>query len=401
MNHIGFCLLLSCALIPLHRPSLSASDWPQWRGPNHDGVACSPHWFSRWPQDPKPAWSVRVGTGFSSMAVVDGRVFTMGNQDDVDTVYCIDAKTGQVIWSHSYPCPLDPLYYEGGPGATPTVHQGQVFTFSKKGLLLALAADDGKLLWARDLQKELALDLPEWSFAGSPLVHGERIIVNAGRAGTAVDKATGEIIWSSEPTRSGYATPVPFQFQGEPAVAIFSAKSLIAVEPTTGRVLWEYPWESPRDINAADPIISGDRIFIASESGSALLQTQEKGVSPLWQHRTLMRNYFNPSVLIDGFLFGIDGTTHRPTALTCLNLETGEVQWSEPGFGSGALMAADGKLIILDRGELIVVRALPDRFSPLARAQVLGGKCWTVPVLADGGIYCRNAAGLLIRVALD
>jgi outer membrane protein assembly factor BamB len=400
MNRAGLCLLLSFFLID--RTTLSAADWPQWRGPNQDGVSRDQSgWFDGWPADPQPAWSRQVGVGFSSMAVADGRVYTMGNQDDVDTVYCLDAQSGRVIWSHSYPCPLQPLYYEGGPSATPTVHNGRVFTFSKKGHLFAFDAKDGKVLWSRDLREELKLDLPEWSFAGSPLVHDELVILNAGSAGTAVHTETGDIVWTSNRTRSGYATPVAFTFQGRPAVAIFSAKSLVAVEPESGQVLWEHPWESPRDINAADPIIAGDKIFLSSESGSALLQMQTTGVTVVWQHRNLMRNYFNPSVLIDGYLYGIDGTTHRPTALTCLDFNTGQVQWSQPGFGSGALMAADGKLIVLDRGELIIVKAVSDTFTPLARAQVLGGKCWTVPVLAGDGIYCRNATGRLIRVSLE
>jgi outer membrane protein assembly factor BamB len=400
MKRLLSCWLLLLLLVETNQAP--ASEWPQWRGSNQDGISSSDSgWFAGWPANPEPEWSAEVGIGFSSVAVAQGRVFTMGNKRDVDTVYCLDAETGRVIWSHSYPCALDARYYEGGPSATPTVHEGKVFTFSKKGHLFALEAEKGKVLWTRDLRKELNLDLPEWSFAGSPLVHGELVILNAGSAGTAVHKDTGEIVWTSGRTRSGYATPVAFEFNGNLAVAIFSAKSLVAVEPKTGRVLWEHPWESPRDINASDPIIFGDRIFISSESGSALLQMRGEGVTVVWQHRNIMRNYFNPSVLIDGYLYGIDGTTHRPTALTCLDFNSGEVQWSEPGFGSGALMAADGKLILLDKGELIVVRAVHDRFTMLARAQVMGGKCWTVPVLAGGGIYCRNAIGRLIRVPLD
>jgi outer membrane protein assembly factor BamB len=392
------CLLI---LLATSLSSLEALDWPQWRGVHQDGISRDANWFAGWPAHPKPAWSAQIGVGFSSVAVVQGRVFTIGNKDDVDVVSCLDAETGRLIWAHSYPCPLEPRFYEGGPSSTPTVHDGRVYTFSKKGHLFALAADDGNVLWFRNLGEELQLELPEWGLAGSPLVHDELIILNAGGAGTAVHKDTGEIVWTSSPARSGYATPVRFEFQGRPAVAIFSAKALVAVNPTTGQLLWEHPWESPRDINAADPIISGDKIFISSESGSALLRMREDGVTVVWNHRDIMRNYFNPAVLIDGHLYGIDGTTHRPTTLTCLDLHTGEVRWSQPNFGSGALMAAGEQLIILDRGELIIVEASPHRFTSLARAQVLGGKCWTVPVLAGGGIYGRNAAGNLVRIALQ
>jgi outer membrane protein assembly factor BamB len=121
----------------------------------------------------------------------------------------------------------------------------------------------------------------------------------------------------------------------------------------------------------------------------------------VWDHTNLMRNYFNPAVLSGGHLYAIDGTTHRPTTLTCLEWATGRVRWSEPGFGSGGLIAADGRLIVFDKGQLSLVRAAPDSFQLLARAQVLGGKCWTAPVLSHGRIYVRNAAGDLACVAAD
>jgi outer membrane protein assembly factor BamB len=396
-GRIALCVFLMVANLCLAR----ASDWPQWRGPNHNGISEEKNWFSPWPDSgPAQAWSVQVGTGFSTVAVQDGRVFTMGNRNDVDTVFCLDAETGEEIWSHSYPCNLQPRFYEGGPSATPTVHGDRVYTFSKKGHIHAFKAASGEVLWSRNLREDLDLELPEWSFAGSPLIHEKLLILNAGSAGTALHKDTGEIVWTSGKTRSGYATPVPFQLNGKPAVAIFSATALVAVRPASGEVFWEYPWKSPRDINAADPIIFEDKVFISSESGSALLQMNEEEAILLWRHADLMRNYFNPAVLIDGYLYAIDGTTHRPTSLTCINFDTGEVQWSQPGFGSGALMAADNKLIIFDKGELTIVEAGPEQFTLLARSQIMGGKCWTVPVLADGRIYCRNATGLLVCVAV-
>jgi hypothetical protein len=120
----------------------------------------------------------------------------------------------------------------------------------------------------------------------------------------------------------------------------------------------------------------------------------------IWNKPNLMRNYFNPSVLLGDFLYGIDGTTHRPTALACVDFKTGGLKWSQPNFGSGALIAADGKLIILDKGELIIANATPEKYQERARAQVLGGKCWTAPVLANGRLYCRNAAGDLVCLQL-
>jgi outer membrane protein assembly factor BamB len=376
------------------------NDWPQWRGPDHDGISSERNWFKPWPADgPTRLWKANVGLGFSSVSVSTGRVFTMGNTTtNVDTVFCLDAASGRVLWTNSYPCALDPRYYEGGPGATPSVDTDRVFTFSKKGHVLCIDAASGKTIWSRNIADELSLKLPEWSFAGSALVEGDVVILNAGRGGTALDKKTGRIVWNSSPEPGGYATPVPFEMNGQRALAIFSAKALVAVNPRTGQKLWEFPWETGRDVNAADPIVRGDKIFISSATGSALLQVRSNQVTAVWNKPNFMRNYFNPSVLLGDSLYGIDGTTHRPTALACVDFNTGEKKWSQPNFGSGALMAADNKLIILDKGELIIAAATPSKYTERSRAQVVGGKCWTVPVLANGRIYCRNAAGDLVCV---
>lgn len=375
----------------------SAADWPRYRGPKLDGISQETNWFKPWPKEgPAILWRASVGIGFATVSVSKGRLYTLGNSNDVDTVFCLDAATGRERWRHSYPCALDARYYEGGPSATPTVEGEAVYTLSKKGHLFRLDAATGRSVWARNLTNELDLKLPEWSLAGSPLVEGDLLILNAGGSGAAVDKHTGRTVWSSGPGPGGYATPVPFEHQGRRAIAIFSANALIAVEPRTGREWWRHPWASGRDVNAADPIYSDGKMFISSSSGCALLQLRDGPPTVVWTHTNLMRNYFNPAVLLDGHLYGIDGTTHRPTTLTCLDWATGQRRWSEPGFGSGGLMAADGRLIVFDQGQLSLVRAVPDAFHLLARAQVLGGKCWTAPVLAHGKIYGRNAKGDLI-----
>jgi outer membrane protein assembly factor BamB len=394
----GFFLpgLLLCLLAL----SVPAADWPRWRGPDLNGVSAETNWFRPWPQTGPPIlWRARVGIGFAGVSVSQGCLYTLGNSNDVDTVFCLHATSGREQWRHSYPCALDPRNYEGGPGATPTADGEAVYTLSKKGHLFRLGASTGRTVWSRNLTNEMDFKLPEWSLAGSPLVEGDLLILNVGAAGAAVDKHTGRTVWTSGPGPGGYATPVPFEYQGRRAIAIFSAKALVAVEPRTGREWWRHPWGSSRDVNAADPLIAGDKLFISSSTGCALLQLRDGPPTVLWSHTDLMRNYFNPAVLLDGHLYGIDGTTHRPTTLTCLDWTSGQPRWSEPGFGSGGLMAADGRLIIFDKGQLSVVRAAPGAFQLLAQAQVLGGKCWTAPVLSHGRIYVRNAAGDLVCVA--
>jgi outer membrane protein assembly factor BamB len=152
------------------------------------------------------------------------------------------------------------------------------------------------------------------------------------------------------------------------------------------------------DINAADPILIGDKLFISTfDRGCALLQLTPGEPKSVWENKN-MANHFNSCVYLNGHFYGIDGNTDQPDKdLRCLDGRTGEVKWKHKGFGLGSLLAADGKLIVLgERGELVVAEASPDAFKPLARAQVLGGKCWTTPVLANGRLYCRNAQGDLV-----
>lgn len=374
-------------------------DWPNWRGPHHDGRSTETGWRETWPASGvRQLWKASVGTGFSSVAVAKGRVYTLGNRSDTDTVYCFDAESGREVWKHSYPCPIDAKYYEGGPGSTPSVEGDRVYTLSKRGHLFCFRAGDGKVVWQKNLMEELGVKKPEWGFAGSPLVENNLLLLNLGEAGTAVDKATGNVVWHSGTNAAGYATPVLFQAGGDRCAAIFSGKALIAVRVSDGRELWRYPWETKWDINAADPILVGDKIFVSTfDRGCALLKLSAAGPKPIWENKG-MANHFNSCVFLNGGFFGVHGNTDQAEKdFRCLDVATGEVKWKFVGLGLGSVMAADKKLIVLsEKGELLVAPATTDAFKPTARAQVLGGKCWTVPVLSNGRIYCRNARGDLV-----
>ncbi len=381
-------------------------DWPRWRGPDLNGISPESDWSTDWPAaGPKQLWNATVGVGFASITIADGRAFTTGNQADQDTIYAFDAATGQALWKHSYPCPLDPHYYDGGTSATPTVDGARVYSLGRKGDLFCLDAATGKVLWSKNLNDALGLkgssQTPEWGYAGSPLVQGDRLILNVGTAGLALEKSNGEIAWSTGKTRPGYASPVPFSLAGKPALAILGANALHAVDPSSGAVLWSYGWKTSYDVNAADPIVSGDRIFISSGygHGATVLQVNAAGATRIWENKDL-RNQLNSSVLIGGQLYGMDGDHgNKSSSLRCVEFATGTVKWTEKSIQPGGLMAANGKLVILsDGGELVVAEASPAGFKALARAQVLGGKCWTTPVLSHGRIYARNAKGNVVCV---
>lgn len=382
----------------------ASSEWFRYRGPNLDGISTDTNWNPVFPSDgPRQLWRQNVGTGFSSMSVANGRVYTMGHKDDEDSVYCFDLDTGEQIWRHAYPAELDPKYYEGGPSATPTVDGNAVYTLSKVGDLFCLNAATGEVIWSKNLSQELGAEIPTWGYASSVLIVGDRAFVNVGTFGTALNKANGEVIWTTGKDASGYATPVPFNMNGEPALAVFAAHYITGIKQSDGSMLWRHPWKTSYDVNAADPIVSGNTVFISSGygTGCALIEFGEGTAREVWRN-TEMRNQVNSCVLIDGHIYGIDGQVEeRRPMLKCLDHKTGEVKWSEQVLGTGALIASAGKLIVISgRGELIIAEARPDQFEAISRAQVIGGKIWSAPVLSSGRLLVRNAQGAVVCLDL-
>jgi outer membrane protein assembly factor BamB len=328
------------------------------------------------------------------VTVAEGRLFTMGNDNNQDTIFCLDARTGEMLWTHTYREKRAPKFYEGGPSATPTVDGPQVFTFSKSGVVHCLDVESGEVVWTVDLADALELKPPMWGFAGSPLVRDDLLILNAGSAGVALKKATGELAWRSGQGPPGYSTPLPVEHGGRPMILMMSKESLVAVQPEDGDLLWEAPWKTKSDVNAADPlVVDANRYFITSgyNHGCSLVQVQGDVPRTEWENRN-MRSQFNSPVLWQGHVYGVDDKR-----LVCLDVSTGELMWAEAAIGRASLLIADGKLILLnERGELHVAEPSPDGFRVLSRAQVLGGKCWSAPVLAHGLIYCRNSKGDLV-----
>jgi len=386
-------ILAVAAVALLTQSSVGAGgvDWYRWRGPDLNGISKETGWNAQWPAEgPKQLWKASVGTGFSSFSVSDGRVYTMGNANNTDSAFCLDARTGKVLWQHSYPCPLDPKNFEGGPCATPTVADGRVYTFSRKGDLFCLDTAKGSVLWSKNLNRELGLEIPTWGCASSVLVEGNLVVVNMGSAGVALDWKSGKVVWVSDKSPGAYATPVPLTIGGDRCLAILSRQSLVAVKAAGGQAVWSYPWKTEYDVNSADPVVGGDQVFISGgyNHGGAVLKLSGQAPEKVWENKN-MRNHFNTCVLWQGYLYGPDDS-----GLRCLAFDTGDLRWTYGALGKGSLMIADGKLVALsEKGELIIAEPAAAEFKPISRAKVLTGKCWTMPVLSNGHIYCRNAVG--------
>jgi outer membrane protein assembly factor BamB len=373
-------------------------DWPHWRGPHDDGISRETLWQAEhWPSGGLPKlWSKSIGIGFSSISVAGGRALTMGHAGGLDTVWCFDAATGAELWKYSYPAKLVDNLHEGGPATTPTVDGDRVYTISKEGLMLCLDARGGEVVWSREFQRQFGVKMPDWGFSCSPLIAGELVIVDAGCA-AAFDKRTGDLRWHTAIFRPGYGSPVAFQHGGERCVAILNNDFLLVLRAADGAEIDRFPWTTDYATSSTTPIVDGDTLFISTgyNKGCALLKLVGGGLDLVYQNKK-MRNHMNNCVLFEGSLYGFDGNSHnaRLVNLACMDYATGAVKWTHNGLGCGSLMLAGDKLLVLsDEGELLTALASPEGFRPLARAQVLEGKCWTVPVLSHGRIYCRDAAG--------
>jgi outer membrane protein assembly factor BamB len=331
-----------------------------------------------------------VGVGYSSFSVIGGKVYTLGNADEKDTVFCLDAATGNDVWKHSYPCgEVD----HPGTRATPTIDGGRVYTLSQEGHLFCLDAATGKVVWQVQVTKQFGVKKPQWGFACSPLVLGDALILDVGTI-AALKKDTGDVLWKSERNPPAYGSPFAFKVGQATLIASFNASGPIVVSAADGKCLGKAEWKTSYDVNAATPIAVGNTFFISSgyDRGAAVFEVADGGLKKVWENKN-MRNHANNCVLAGGFLYGFDGQVDQG-ALTCIEYKTGDKKWAEKSVKAGALMLADGKLLCMSsKGELIAAAASPDGYKELGRTKVLGDTCWTTPILSGGRIFCRNHDG--------
>jgi len=378
-------------------PWTFAADWPAWRGPHRNGISEERLARPPWPAGgPRVVWKTNVGTGCATVSIASGRLYAAGNRRDTDIIWCLDAATGKELWRHEYPEPLAAGLYEGGVNSTPTVDGDRVFALSKSGKLFCLRADTGAVVWSKNLHTDFGVQTPKWDgqegwgHAGSALVHGDKLLLN----GLALSKTTGTLLWKADEP-AAYSSPI-IAFTN--VVLSFHADGLSLRDVATGKLLAHHPWKTRYNVNAATPIVDGDKIFISSgyNRGGTLLQYADGRLTVLWENKN-MRNQLATSILWQGHLYGFNEDT-----LTCLELSTGQPQWAVGRFlGKGSLMMADGHLIILgDKGDLVIVEATPAAYKEVARAKVLEGHCWSMPVLANGRLYCKNIPGDLVCLAV-
>jgi outer membrane protein assembly factor BamB len=376
-------------------------DWPQFLGPSRNGVYSGPAPGFGWAKSgPAKVWKIDVGQGFSAPVVVRSRVILFHRLENRAIVDSLDALTGKRMWSAEYPTLYrDDFGFDEGPRGTPAVAGDRIYTFGAEGVLQALDFATGKRVWSIDFKQKFGADKGFFGAACSPLVEGDRVLMNVGGpngAGVAAfDAATGKVLWSATNDEAGYSAPVAASIDGVRHALFFTRNALVDIDPATGKVRFTFPWRSRShaSANAAAPIVAGNLVFLSASygTGATVVQIEGSKVKQIWASDDALSNHYATSVYRDGYLYGYHGRQEYGQSLRAIELKTGKVQWNIDGFGAGTVtLAGDRLLLVRENGELVVAPASPKEFKPLARAQLLPGVVRAYPALADGKLFVRN-----------
>lgn len=398
----GIILVLACVCAVTPTPAAEpASDWPQFLGPYRDGALPNASLPDTWPASGPPVvWQRKVGQGFAGPVVSGGKLVLFHRVGDRETVECLDAATGNPLWSADYPTAYrDDFGFDEGPRATPTVAGGRVYTFGAEGVLSCWDLADGRNMWRVDTKAQFAAGKGYFGLACSPLVEGDAVIVNLGGGNgagvVAFDRSTGKLLWKATDDEASYSSPVAATVNGRRYAFVFTRAGLVALDPPTGKVYWQFPWRSTMNasVNATTPLVIGDRVFLSAsyETGAVVLQVKETGPEKVWSNDESLSCHYATPVHHDGFLYGYHGRQEQGPSLRCVELSSGKVRWSADDFGAGSVLLAGDKLLLLtEKGQLILAPATPDGFKPTARAQILGFDTRAYPALAGGRLYARG-----------
>ncbi len=324
-----------------------AGDWPQFLGKTRDGVYADQDVAMKWPTEgPKIVWKKDIGQGFAGPVVAEGRLVVFHRVDDKERIDCLDAKSGKNIWSADYPTAYqDDFGFDEGPRATPAIARGRVYTHGAEGDLHCWDLQNGKQLWAVDTKKQF--DSPKGYFgrACSPLVEGNAVILNIGSKGAGIvafESESGKVMWKATDDAASYSSPTAATIHGKRYVLVLTRAGLVALDPPTGKVYFDYHFRSRMDasVNAATPLVIDDMIFLSASygTGAALLHFDEKGPEKVWAGDNILSNHYATSVYFNGYLYGFDGRQEHGPNLRCVDFKTGNVRWSEDNFGAGTVL---------------------------------------------------------------
>ncbi|HEX6863499.1 MAG TPA: PQQ-binding-like beta-propeller repeat protein [Thermoanaerobaculia bacterium] len=371
--------------------SASASaQWPQWGGPDRDFRSPATGLAETWPEaGPKRIWERALGAGYSSIVADGGRLFTLYRSGEEEVVVALDAETGTTVWEHK-----QRTTSSEPPNSTPIIAGDRLYALGFSGMLYALDKNSGKLAWSHDLVKEYGAKRPDYGFAASPLVHGGSLILPIGGAGYGVGAfslADGKLLWHAHDLEEVYASPLLIQVEGEAQVAVLATGKLVGLSPETGELLWSEPIEGEQNI--ATPVWCSDNLLcVTAGTGGCLGFRFSKADGKTKIERAWKNELQIPQTTVvraGDYLYGSTG--HDPFFVTAMHAKTGEVAWREPGFSLANLVAADGKILLLDvEGVLALGTAGPEAWKVNSKVNLLKPQAFTAPTVDGKSLYLRD-----------
>lgn len=391
----------ACAIALLLAAGPALADWPNFRGPDFTGAG-APGVLAGYSGTPAKAWETDAGIGVSAAVVVGDKLITMGNKDDHDVVVCLNAGTGEQVWQFKYPNKLTKRQFDGGTAPTPAVDGDMVYVLGESGQVYCLRLADGGEVWSTHAN-EFGGKLPRWHYSGSPIVVGDKVILNIGGNGNstlALNKATGDKVWGAGSQGASYGTPSAFEHKGRTFVAVAKQKSYVVLDAATGRQIASIPLSSSYDVNSGTPSFADGKLLITNGygNGKARLFDLDRGAQQVWENGDFAAKYCSP-VIYKGHLYGISG--ERGGAMTCIRLSDGKTVWQQGRYGNGTLTIVDGHIVaVSESGKLIIAKADPTGFNPTVEMSAVRGRVWVEPVVANGHVYVRNNKGQLAAFKL-
>ena len=371
------------------------ADWPGFRGPRRDGIVRGVQIVTDWSGSPPvQLWRRPIGPGWSSFAVRGDLCYTQEQRGEDELVACYKVSSGEPVWRHRDAVRFYESNGGAGPRATPTFSNGRLYTFGATGILNALNASNGAVIWSRNVASETNTKTPGWGFASSPLVIGNEVIVAADATLVAYDLATGHQRWVGPAHRGSYSSPHRTKIDGVDQILLLGGEGAISVAPSDGTVLWEHSW--PGGAITQPALMANGDVLINTISMSGGIGTRRLAISrgptgwtaeERWTSNGL-KPYFNDFVVHKGHAYGFDGNI-----LACINLEDGKRKWKGGRYGNGQLLVLpdqDLLLVLSEEGELALVGATPDQFKEIARVPAIEGKTWNHPVLVGDVLLVRN-----------
>jgi outer membrane protein assembly factor BamB len=426
---LSFRLATAFAALGMMLPSLSAADWPQWLGPNRDGVWSETGIIDNFPPEgPKVFWRTPIAGGYSGPAVGDGKVYVMdyaakgdapkeGARADVkgeERVLCLSAATGEVLWKHRYDCPYT-ISYPAGPRATPTVADGKVYSLGAEGNLFCLDAAKGTVLWSKDFKKDYNAKTPMWGFCSHPLVDGKKVVCIVGGENACVvafDKDNGKELWKAlNAEEPGYSCPSMIEAGGVRQLIVWHSASVNSLDPETGTKNWSVPLSPDYKMSIMAPRKYGEYLFAAGIGDKALLlklASDKAAATEVWRGTKANALYpVNMTPFIENdTIYGVS----QNGQLMAVDLKTAERKWetTQPVTGKDsretrtgtAFLVKNGDRFFLfnEKGELVIAKLSPEKYEEIGRAQILAptGKAfgrdvvWSHPAFANKCVFARN-----------